>query len=191
MIYTYKCCFDYLSNINLIFTLSVKCLVHSKCTQVTISKSKFTASELNCWFLKLFNRFMKKIRLKRTIVSRISACYLTAMVWQVSARLIPYLIEDPEQLKQVARIQRSHLQHTSPNRRPLRADGQALVPAGVWAESPAGLYTLILSYQKRPWVGSRGLGRAPPGSTPGIQPGRRLHTLPLRQRPLTVAQKRT
>lgn len=142
---------------------------------ITIIRSQFLSS-----IADFFNRFTEKIRLKRTIGSRISARCLTAMVWQVSARLILYLVEDHEQLKQVARIHWSRLQHPFPNRRPLRADGQALVPAGVWAESPAGLYTLILSDRKRPWVGSRGLGRAPPGSMPGIQLGKRLHTLPLR-----------
>lgn len=147
------------------------------------------------WFLgpiaDFGNRFVEKNRLKRTKGSRISARFLTAMVWQVSTRLILYLVEDPGELKQVARNQWSRLQHPFPSRRPLQAGGQALVPAGVWAESPAGLYTLILSYRKRPWVGSRDLGRAPPGAAPGIPPGKRLHTLPLCRSPLTVARKLT
>lgn len=126
---------------------------------------------------------MKKIRLRRTRDARISArC-------DCDRSVILYLVEDPQELKQI-RIERSRLQHP-PSRRPLRAGGPVLVPAGVWAVSPAGLYTLIPSDRRRPWVGSRGLGRAPPGSTPGIQPGKRLRTLPLRQSPLTLARKLT
>ncbi len=44
--------------------------------------------------------------------------------------VILYLVEDPQQLKQI-RIERSRLQHPPPSRRPLRAGGPALVPAGV------------------------------------------------------------
>lgn len=111
-----------------LLALSVKPSVHA--LAISINKLWFPGPIAD--FGNRLNQFVKKIRLKRTMGSGISARFLTARDGVTGQRVShTYLVEDPGELKQVARSPHSRLQHPLPSRRPLRTRGQALVPAGV------------------------------------------------------------